>query len=185
MLTLITGGARSGKSTFAQSLCGKQKKIIYIATARETDGEMAARIQIHRASRPADWLTVEEPLRLGEAAYKHAGMADFLLIDCLTVWLSNLLFEHRGCPQDDVEAAARGQVDRVVDAASRCSIIAVTNEVGSGIVPISAVARQFRDLQGMVNQHAAAQAETVFLMTCGIPMQVKPSPLQHSSEAAS
>lgn len=175
MLTLITGGARSGKSTFAQSLCGHSLNVAYIATARENDAEMAERIRLHRSARPAEWLTVEEPLELGDAVAKHVSEADFVLVDCLTVWLSNVMFEHRSSSEKDVANCVHKHVLGLLQASHEGSVILVTNEVGSGIVPASAIARQFRDLQGIVNQQVAQQAHTVYLLACGIPVKIKPS----------
>jgi adenosylcobinamide kinase / adenosylcobinamide-phosphate guanylyltransferase len=173
MLSLITGGARSGKSRFAQSLCGQAARVVYIATARAQDQEMAARIRQHRDSRPAHWLTIEEPLEIGSAAERYAAGCDFLLLDCLTLWLSNLCWERRADPQASIQDAALREVARLAHASAKSHIVAVTNELGSGMVPESPLARFFRDLQGWVNQETARSADWVYHMVTGIPVTIK------------
>jgi adenosylcobinamide kinase / adenosylcobinamide-phosphate guanylyltransferase len=176
MLTLITGGARSGKSNFAQSLCLQGTEVVYIATALPCDQEMRARITRHRASRPAWWLTIEEPIAVAEVAGRHASSRNVILIDCLTVWFSNSLFEWRNDSPLVVERKAHEQVAELISISKRGNVIAVTNEVGSGIVPESSVARQFRDIQGFINQRVAEAADAVYLLVSGIPLLIKPSP---------
>jgi adenosylcobinamide kinase/adenosylcobinamide-phosphate guanylyltransferase len=175
MLTLITGGARSGKSTFAQSLCKGGARVVYIATASASDDEMCERIARHRSSRPVCWRTVEEPLAVPDVVRSHASGSDFILIDCLTLWLSNLLFEWRDSDPATVERRACEEARELTEASTQGRVIAVTNEVGSGIVPESSVARQFRDIQGLINQQIARAADAVYLLACGIPMQIKPN----------
>jgi adenosylcobinamide kinase/adenosylcobinamide-phosphate guanylyltransferase len=175
MLTLITGGARSGKSTFAQSLCKGGASVVYIATALASDDEMCERIARHRSSRPSCWRTVEEPLAVPDVVRAHASGSDFILIDCLTLWLSNLLFEWRDSDPATVERRACEEARELTEASTQGRVIAVTNEVGSGIVPESSVARQFRDIQGLINQQIARAADAVYLLACGIPMQIKPN----------
>src|ERR1051326_7150464 len=102
MLSLVIGGARSGKSRFAQSLCAGAARVVYLATARAEDAEMAARIERHRNARPAGWVTVEEGLDVAGAVERHAGTCDFILLDCLTLWLSNLCWEHKDAGEDVV-----------------------------------------------------------------------------------
>src|ERR1700675_2373504 len=118
MLTLILGGARSGKSGLAQRLAAQAARVTYVATAhtRDADPEMAARIEHHRASRPAAWRTVEEPLALADAVERSVSEADAILVDCLTLWLSNLFFEHRDCELRQVEGAARSNLQRIAAA---------------------------------------------------------------------
>jgi adenosylcobinamide kinase / adenosylcobinamide-phosphate guanylyltransferase len=175
MLTLITGGTRSGKSTFAQSLCERGASVVYIATASASDDEMRERIARHRSSRPICWRTVAEPLAVPDVVRTHASGSDFILIDCLTLWLSNLLFEWRDSDAATVERRACEQARELTEASTQGRVIAVTNEVGSGIVPESSVARQFRDIQGLINQQIARAADAVYLLTCGIPIQIKPN----------
>jgi adenosylcobinamide kinase/adenosylcobinamide-phosphate guanylyltransferase len=174
MLTLITGGSRSGKSTFAQSLCEGGASVVYIATASASDDEMRERIARHRSSRPICWRTIEEPLAVPDVVRAHASGSDFILIDCLTLWLSNLLFEWRDSDPAAVERRVCEQARELAEASTLGRVIAVTNEVGSGIVPESSVARQFRDIQGIVNQQIARAAGAVYVLTCGIPIQIKP-----------
>jgi adenosylcobinamide kinase/adenosylcobinamide-phosphate guanylyltransferase len=175
MLTLITGGARSGKSRFAQSLCREATRVVYIATALPCDEEMRDRIARHRASRPAEWATVEEPIAVAEVATRHVDQTSILLIDCITVWLSNLLYEWRDRDFSSVEQRVSDQTAQLIDISQHGNIIAVTNEVGSGIVPESAVARNFRDIQGLVNQQIAQAADVVYFLVSGIPARIKPA----------
>jgi adenosylcobinamide kinase/adenosylcobinamide-phosphate guanylyltransferase len=173
MLTLILGGARSGKSRLAQRLAARAHRVCYIATANVGDDrEMQARIQRHRSDRPTSWRTIEEPLALAEAVEKAAGDADAVLVDCLTLWLSNILWEHRDDARG-VEDFIQSQIRRIASAANSCHIILVSNEVGSGIVPDAAVARAFRDLQGLTNQWTAEVADGVILTVAGLPMYLK------------
>jgi len=173
MLSLVIGGARSGKSRFAQSLASGSPRVIYIATAHADDDEMAQRIARHREERPAQWTTVEAPLHLAGAIEQHAPTAGVLLVDCLTIWLSNLSWEHREASAAELEAIALREVARIATAARHCHVILVTNELGCGLVPESAVARRFRDLHGWVNQDAARAADWVYLLVAGIAVPIK------------
>ena len=173
MLTLVIGGARSGKSRFAQSLGCQARRPVYIATARAEDTEMEARIARHRAARPGHWSTVEAPLEIAAAVEGAAREHDFMLLDCLTIWLSNFCWEYRDSPQPRLEAAALGEIARLAAAAERRNVVVVTNEVGCGLVPESAVARLFRDLQGWVNQEAACAADRVVHVVAGIAVEIK------------
>jgi adenosylcobinamide kinase/adenosylcobinamide-phosphate guanylyltransferase len=168
MLTLITGGARSGKSNFAQSLCPNGARVTYVATATAGDAEMASRIAHHRRSRPAEWRTVEEPLAVPAAIRTGAPESDIILLDCLTLWLSNL-FHAPDLVEGDLDRAS----SELIEAASGINLIAVTNELGSGIIPESPLARRFCDAQGRLNQRVAAAADSVYLLVAGIPMQIK------------
>jgi adenosylcobinamide kinase/adenosylcobinamide-phosphate guanylyltransferase len=178
MLSLIIGGARSGKSRFAQSLCCSAPRVIYLATARPEDDEMADRIRRHRESRPADWITVEEPLEIACAVERYAGECDVLLIDCLTLWLSNFCWEHRADASGEIEQAAVAEVGRLAAASSRCHTVVVTNEVGSGLVPDAAICRLFRDVQGFVNQQVACSADWVYHVVAGIAVPIKQPKVQ-------
>lgn len=173
MVSLVIGGARSGKSRFAQSLGANEQRAVYIGTARPEDAEMEVRIAQHRRQRPAHWCTVEAPLAIGDAVERHGRECDFLLLDCLTVWLSNFCWEHREKSQSDIETAALCEIGRVASAATEAHIVIVTNEVGGGLVPETALGRFFRDLQGRVNQEAARMADRVFLVVAGIPVTIK------------
>jgi len=173
MLSLVIGGARSGKSRFAQSLCPDSTRTIYLATARAEDAEMAARIERHRRDRPAHWITIEEPLSLAAVVQRHAADCDFLLLDCLTLWLSNYCWEHRDLPADTIRDRVLCEVSRLTTAAGSAQLIVVTNELGCGLVPESALAREFRDLQGWANQEIARAADWVYHLVAGIPTTIK------------
>lgn len=167
-VTLVTGGARSGKSRFAESLAvACPPPWTYVATAEPGDDEMAARIATHRARRGDGWTTVEAPRDLaGALAARDAGPT---VVDCLTLWLSNLLMA-------DADTAC--EFDRLLQVLEKAGphVILVSNEVGFGIVPDSALARRFRDLQGQLNQRIAARADRVVLVVAGLPLFVKGSP---------
>jgi adenosylcobinamide kinase / adenosylcobinamide-phosphate guanylyltransferase len=174
MWTLILGGARSGKSRFAQRLASRAQRVCYIATLTPgDDAEMGERVARHRADRPGSWQTIEEPLALAGAVEQAARDADAVLVDCLTLWLSNLSWEHRGSPVARLEEEVQSQIARIADAARSCHVILVSNEVGSGVVPESPVARAFRDIQGFANQWAAEAADEAILVVAGLPLYLK------------
>jgi adenosylcobinamide kinase/adenosylcobinamide-phosphate guanylyltransferase len=177
MLTLILGGARSGKSRLAQRLAQPAQCVTYIATAcaHSDDPEMAARIQHHRDSRPAAWRTIEEALALADAVERAASQADAILVDCLTIWLSNIFWHYRDAQAVKIEDTVRADLQRIVETASRCHVILVSNELGSGTVPESAVTRAFRDMQGLLNQWTAELSDEVVLTVAGIPLYLKRS----------
>jgi adenosylcobinamide kinase / adenosylcobinamide-phosphate guanylyltransferase len=166
LLTLVLGGARSGKSRYAEWLIATYPPPwIYVATAEAGDDEMAERIAAHRARRDAAWQTVEAPHELaGALNATPAGAA--VLVDCVTLWLSNLL--ESGL---DIETET-GNLQEVLTARAGPTVI-VSNEVGLGIVPDNALARRFRDIQGALNQRPAAQAQRVIMMVAGVPVAVK------------
>jgi adenosylcobinamide kinase / adenosylcobinamide-phosphate guanylyltransferase len=176
MWTLILGGARSGKSRFAQSLCTPAQRVAFVATARAEDEEMRQRIARHRESRSEHWLTVEEPLDLASAVSNAIPCANTILIDCLTLWLSNLMWENREAVPEEIEKRAFCQIEQLSRLATECNLIMVSNEVGGGLVPETEVGRRFRDLQGLVNQDCAARADRVFFMVAGIAVPIKPRP---------
>ena len=165
-LTLVLGGARSGKSRHAESLIAVgPPPWVYVATAEPLDDEMTARIAAHRARRGADWRDVEAPRDLpGALARNAAGGA--VLVDCLTLWLSNLMLADA-----DIEAETARLESALASMAA--PVVLVSNEVGSGIVPDNALARRFRDAQGRLNQRIAARADRVVLMVAGLPLVVK------------
>jgi adenosylcobinamide kinase/adenosylcobinamide-phosphate guanylyltransferase len=184
MLTLILGGARSGKSRLAQRLATPATRVIYVATAQhlaktdaghdaEPDAEMTARIELHRANRPASWPTLEEPIALAAAVERAASDADAILVDCLTVWLSNLFWEHRDSAPLAVEGIVRADLQRIGAAARACHVILVSNELGCGTVPDAALTRAFRDAQGLLNQWAAEAADEVIFTVAGLPLYLK------------
>lgn len=177
---LITGGCRSGKSDFAQTLAESLPgRRVYVATAPVIDAEMVERVRRHQAARGADWHTVEEPVALakvlgGEDVRGH----DVVLVDCLTLWVNNLMYVAQQTGRDVSEDDVTGEAEQVV-AASRAldgaTVIFVTNEVGLGVVPDNPLARRYRDLVGRCNQTMAAAADVVTLVTCGIPLNLKGS----------
>ena len=173
MVSLVIGGARSGKSRFAQSLGATVRRAFYIATARAEDAEMEARIARHRQQRPAHWCTIEAPLDIAEAVDRCRGTCNFVLLDCLTVWLSNYCWQHREKSELDIETAALVEVARVATTAIDAHVVIVTNELGCGIVPETPLGRFFRDLQGRINQEAARLADQVILVVAGLPMTIK------------
>jgi adenosylcobinamide kinase/adenosylcobinamide-phosphate guanylyltransferase len=165
-LTLVLGGARSGKSRYAeQMVMASAPPWIYIATAEPFDGEMRARIGEHKSRRGDDWQTVDAPTDLA-GAIEDAPQDCTVLVDCLTLWLNNLMFR-----KIDIETAI-GNLEAALAERDAPTVI-VSNEVGFGIVPDNAEARRFRDLQGRLNQRIAAMAGRVVLMVAGIPMLVK------------
>jgi adenosylcobinamide kinase/adenosylcobinamide-phosphate guanylyltransferase len=163
---LITGGARSGKSRIAEGWAREMGDTpIYIATGQAFDDEMAARIADHQARRGPEWTTVQEPLDLLKAVTETDGQGP-RLVDCLTLWLSNMMHHDK-----DWRAATDALAECLTDQVS--PIIFVTNEVGLGIVPENALARAFRDAQGHLNQRLAAGVDAVYLAVAGYPMKVK------------
>lgn len=167
MLTFILGGARSGKSRHAQMLAeAAGADLVFIATAQPFDDEMHERILRHRADRDDRWRTVEAPVELSRAIRDHAAPGRVLLVDCLTLWMSNLLLNDL-----DSVAAVDDLVAALAEAA--CPIFVVSNEVGLGIVPDNALARQFRDVAGRLHQQVAAVADRVLWMVAGLSLQMK------------
>lgn len=160
-LTVLLGGARSGKSRLAVTLAGAYPgSVTVIATGRATDPEMADRIRRHRAERPAGWVTVEEPVALGEALATAGGL---VIVDCLTLWVSNLL----EAGLDDGEIEARAAQAAAFAAQRPAGTIVVTNEVGWGLVPMHPLGRRFRDVAGRVNAAWSAVADRAFLVVAG------------------
>jgi adenosylcobinamide kinase / adenosylcobinamide-phosphate guanylyltransferase len=164
---LILGGARSGKSSRAQALAeAASPKRLFVATAEALDDEMTARIARHQADRSAGWRTFEAPLDLAPVIAQAAGRDEFILIDCLTLWLSNL-FHHKR----DVEA----EIDALCAAlrSSHAQIALVSNEIGLGLVPETPLGRAFRDAQGRLNQKVAAVCDEVEFVAAGLPLRLK------------
>lgn len=164
-LALVLGGARSGKSRFAEGLLARHAPPwLYVATAEAGDAEMVTRIAAHKARRGTDWMTREAPRDLVGALAEPGDRP--VLVDCLTLWLSNLML---------ADAAVDAEISRLEQALekARAPVVLVANEVGSGIVPDNALARRFRDLQGQLNQRLAARADRVVLVVAGLPLFVK------------
>jgi len=171
-LTLVIGGARSGKSRYAESLIAAlpapwKPPWAYIATAEAGDEEMARRIAAHRARRGADWKTVETPRDVAAALEACGSMP--VLVDCLTLWVSNLMIAEADTEKEMEE------LEKALAVAAAPAVI-VANEVGSGIVPSFPLGRRFRDMQGMFNQRIAARADRVVLMVAGLPLPIKGTP---------
>jgi adenosylcobinamide kinase / adenosylcobinamide-phosphate guanylyltransferase len=181
--TLVLGGARSGKSAYAEHLAAASgREVVYIATAQAGDGEMAQRIALHRQQRPSQWQTVEEPLALAQALRKWRSSQRVVLVDCLTLWLSNLLFAD-GTSYPDVGTVAlpaRFGEERaaLLEELSRPDgdVIFVSNEVGLGIVPYGAVSRAFTDEAGRLNQAVAALCDRAIFIAAGLPLTLKDTP---------
>ncbi|MFN3792868.1 bifunctional adenosylcobinamide kinase/adenosylcobinamide-phosphate guanylyltransferase [Massilia sp.] len=179
--TLVLGGARSGKSAYAERLArASGKEVVYVATARAGDAEMAARIAQHRSRRPAHWHTVEEELGLAAVLRKHCRPERLVLVDCLTLWLSNLMFcDGRAWPDvGEVALPERFHQERaalldILDAGAEGEIVFVSNEVGLGIVPWGAVSRCFADEAGWLNQAVAAHADRAVFVAAGLPLILK------------
>ncbi len=164
--SLVLGGARSGKSTYAESVIENVGGGFYIATSEALDEEMAARIAVHRERRGDDWQTLEEPVLLQHALLSIKGRGKPALVDCLTLWLSNLM---------ELEKNIEAEIDGLCVLAEELDypVVFVSNEVGQGIVPDNALARRFADCAGLMNQKIAAAANTVVLVTAGIPQKLK------------
>ena len=168
-ITLVLGGARSGKSTHAQRLAEQAwQHPLYLATAETLDQEMVERVSLHRQQRGPKWGCVEEPLDLARVICDTTPRRDGILIDCATLWLTNVLLK-------EGEPAVQKRKQELIAAlkAAPCDVIIVSNEVGMGIVPDSALGRTFRDLQGWLNQDLAALADTVLFVVAGIPLKIK------------
>ncbi|MCL4536686.1 MAG: bifunctional adenosylcobinamide kinase/adenosylcobinamide-phosphate guanylyltransferase [Nitrospirae bacterium] len=182
MITLVLGGARSGKSRFALELANNfifskegvrggdrvspTLKKAYVATAQALDEEMKERIEKHKKERSGEWATFEEPMNISTLISDINRSYDVILVDCLTLWLSNLLLNNK-----NVEA----EIESFISSLStiHCSLFTVSNEVGLGIVPDNALSRRFRDLSGYLNQKIASVADEVYLVTAGIPMKIR------------
>lgn len=168
-IVLITGGARSGKSRYAEERAREVgARLLYVATGEAKDEEMAQRIAEHKKRRGNRWLTVEEPEKVAAALLKHRGEIDCAVVDCLTLWVSNVLLR-----QD--EKAVTKKVEELIERLPLIDfqVFLVTNEIGSAIVPDNPLARSFRDLVGWVNQRVAQAADEVVLMVAGLPVIVK------------
>jgi adenosylcobinamide kinase/adenosylcobinamide-phosphate guanylyltransferase len=172
----LIGGCRSGKSRHAQQMAeaADADRRIYIATCIPRDAEMQERVRRHRELRGPSWRTVEAPCHLPQAIRQHSSIGSVVLVDCLTLWISNLLLE----AGNEAEMRVDHEIERLVREVQEAPgmIILVANEVGTGIVPENALARRFRDLAGQVNQRVAGAVATVIWMVAGLPVRIKPSP---------
>ncbi len=187
-IILVTGGARSGKSRFAEQYVARVGQHIgYIATAEVYDEEMAFRVKLHRQRRPAEWKTYEAPLDAHVALREAGRECDAVLFDCLTLYMSNII-----CSLDSIAdshqnySLAKEKLDALIDQAkaNRGTTVFVTNEVGSGIVPGDHLSREYRDVAGIANQWMARAADEVYLVVCGLAVNVKKLAEAYAAEAA-
>jgi len=170
-MIFVLGGARSGKSRHAAQIAKRiDKKTVFIATATVLDEEMKERIRLHKISRPKSWDLIEEPLNLGKVLLKSKLAYDTVLIDCVGLWVSNLLMANM--KDREIEKKIKELTDSILKAGAGLVII-VSNEVGTGLVPADPVSRRFRDLVGLANQTMAAGADEVIMMQAGIPVRIK------------
>lgn len=184
MIELVIGGARSGKSAHAEKQAQESGlRVVYIATAQVQDAEMERRIAHHRARRPADWACAEAPLQLAATLRAEAAPHKCLLVDCLTLWLSNLFFAGAAARQAEAGEAIdcpllAGETQALLETLPRLPgrVVLVSNEVGWGIVPMHPVARLFADEQGRLNQRVAAVADRATLIAAGLPLVLKDTP---------
>jgi len=176
-LILITGGVRSGKSSFAETLAGKLgKKITFIATAQALDKEMEDRIAQHRANRPVHWETYEEPYQVAQVIQKVGEKTEVILLDCLTLLVSNFMQDYQeDSSNNDLAEKIIGKIKEITSEAAQCpaTVIIVSNEVGLGLVPANPMGRFFRDILGKANQIIASSSDEVYLMVAGISLLIK------------
>ena len=167
-ITFILGGARSVKSTYALKLAAKRNKVAFIATCQARDKEMSERIKLHKRSRPLHWETFEEPCAPSVLLNKIGDGFEIILIDCLTLLISNLML--KGMKEDKIKQ----EIDSLIDVLKKIKAesIIVSNEVGLGIVPNNKLARDFRDIAGKINQVVAEESSRVFFMVSGMPIQI-------------
>lgn len=178
MITLITGGARSGKSNFAENLYMGKKDVVYMATSKIIDKEMQERVKLHRESRDSDWRTFEGNYNLFKAVEKEK----YYLLDCITILTSNIMFDIVGDTkyidynlQGKVENTVIHEIESLILEIKKeeSELIMVTNEVGYSIVPDNHISRVFRDIQGRINQRIGSLSDNVYLVCCGIPVKIK------------
>ena len=180
---LLTGGARSGKSQYAQELAAKSgKKVLFVATAEAGDEEMLLRIKNHQLSRPQEWTTLEAPSNVGREILKNWGGAEVIIVDCITMLVSNVFSRYADYNSGKVDAAgAESEVTREISELNtslnrtKADFIFVTNEVGMGLVPPNPIDRLYRDLLGKANRMLAERVDEVYLMAAGLPLRLKPS----------
>jgi adenosylcobinamide kinase/adenosylcobinamide-phosphate guanylyltransferase len=188
-ITLVIGGARSGKSAWADQRAKQSgRRVLYVATATAGDDEMAERIAAHQAQRPASWRTVEEPNNLLQAIQANATPGDVVVVDCLTLWVSNVLLKAIGPERDAnmtpltvwtaIEASVVNEAkDMLTDARDRdLTLILVSNEVGMGVVPATSVGRHYRDILGRVNQVVGSASDSLILMVAGLAVDLRQLP---------
>jgi adenosylcobinamide kinase / adenosylcobinamide-phosphate guanylyltransferase len=169
-VTLVLGGVRSGKSRYAEQLGEATARVAFVATAEARDDEMQRKVERHRSTRPQHWQTIEEPLRLAETIVGHGPSCDLMILDCLTFFAANLLEAHA---DDSVAVESAVEALCVALKAPACSVVLVSNEVGSGVVPAYPSGRRFRDLLGEINQRVARASTDVLLLVAGLPLVLK------------
>ncbi len=181
---LIIGGARGGKSHFAQELARKSgKPVLFVATAEAGDDEMGERIKKHQKNRPAGWRTLEVAINIGQAIRENSGDAGVIIVDCVTLLVNNI-FSRYTDPAGEmtdvtmIETEVTAEIDRLIECVRslEAGFIIVTNEVGMDLVPVNDMGRLYRDLLGRANQLLAEQADEVYLMVAGLPVLIKPAP---------
>jgi adenosylcobinamide kinase/adenosylcobinamide-phosphate guanylyltransferase len=176
-LMLVLGGARSGKSAFAQRLAQElgEEKVLYVATAQAGDEEMQQRIERHRQERPSAWRTLEVQRHVGRAILDHVSDSTAIVVDCLAVLVSNLLMDMEDATTAEAEAKVMAEVQGLAECTARLPgrLIVVSNEVGLGLVPPFLLGRAYRDLLGRANQTLAEKADKVYLLVAGIPVLIK------------
>jgi len=176
-ITLITGGARSGKSRLAQEMAEKAGgPVLFVATAEAGDAEMKRRIEAHRKNRPAGWTTLEVTTDIGRAISVNTGITKTIIIDCITLLINNVFQKHQGITDASaLEKAVEAEINGLIRCMERSNarFIIVTNEVGLGIVPADEISRLYRDLLGKANQMLAEPADEVILMVAGLPVTLK------------
>ena len=172
-LIFILGGARSGKSAFAERLAQQAGRVLFVATAQAQDDDMRRRIGAHRAKRPPEWSTLEEPHDLASVIPSALEDHDTCLLDCITLWISNLLLANEG--NLHAEAQILEEVERLLDVydSSPSTWIVVSNEVGLGVVPATRLGSRYRDVLGRANQAVASRADKVYLMVAGLGLEMK------------
>lgn len=173
-ITLVIGGARSGKSAHAEKIAGLDRRVAYIATGEARDEEMRERVRLHRARRPKTWRTYERGLELDTLLLEIGGMFDAVLIDDAMLFVANMFMEREKNPESQIEI--QPSVEALAKAAAEISadVIIVAAELGAGVVPMDASTRRFRDLVGLANQQLASAADTVYYVIAGIPWKIKP-----------
>ena len=179
-LTLVLGGARSGKSSYAQGLAGGAERVLFVATAEAGDQDMERRIGAHREQRPDHWDTLEEPIALTRAMEGCLHSYDTIIVDCLTLWVSNLLLMARSTQSETIDFAS--ETRRLLDLYRKggASWVVVSNEVGLGVVPATELGRIYADELGRVNQAVAAESDEVFFMAAGLPLKIKSNAARQS-----
>ena len=175
--TLIIGGARSGKSTFAQEMALKSgAPVLFVATAEAGDEDMKKRIEVHRKSRPAKWATLEATTHIGRQISENISKAQIVIIDCITLLVNNIFMHYNDATNAELaEKGVLAEIEELIDCIDRTDahFIIVTNEIGLGVVPADRVSRLYRDILGRANQRLAQYADEVYVLTAGIPTAIK------------